>query len=155
MITFGKGQLQFNYRTVGVALNNNQVLLHKSENDYFWSLPGGRVEFLEIARDALKREMLEELNIEVRVERLLWVVENFFEYDKKFYHELALYFLMFLPDGSNLYSQAEQFEGNEEGLNLIFQWYKLDALKYIELYPRFLYKSLMSIPEVTVHIVQN
>ena len=155
MITFGQGRLQFNYRAVGVALNNNQVLLHKSEKDHFWSLPGGRVEFLETASDTLKREMQEELNIEVKVERLLWVVENFFEYDYKSYHELALYFLMFLPSGSNLYSQTEQFEGKDEGRKLIFQWHKLDALEHIELYPRFLHESLISIPKFTVHIVHN
>lgn len=155
MITYGQGRFQFNYRVVGVTLNNNQVLLHKSEKDFFWSLPGGRVEFLETASDALKREMREELNIEVKVKRLLWVVENFFEYDFKSYHELALYFLMLLPSGSNLYFQTESFEGKEEGLKLIFQWHKLDSLKYIELYPTFLHKSLISIPKVTHHIVHN
>ena len=47
MITFEEGEVGFNYRVVGIAVNGNQVLLHRAENDDFWSLPGGRVELLE------------------------------------------------------------------------------------------------------------
>lgn len=46
-----------------------------------------------------------------------------------------------------------EFEGQEEGLKLIFKWHELDALEEIELYPGFLQDSLKSIPKSTVHIV--
>jgi ADP-ribose pyrophosphatase YjhB (NUDIX family) len=36
-------------------------LLHRSEIDDFWSLPGGRTRLFESARDALRREMRAEL----------------------------------------------------------------------------------------------
>lgn len=76
MISLERRGSRFNYRAVGVVLSGNRVLLHKSENDSFCSLPGGRVELLEVASDALKPEMREELGIEAHIERLLWVVEN-------------------------------------------------------------------------------
>lgn len=83
MIAFEEGEVRFHYRVVGIALNGNRVLLHRAENDDFWTLPGGRVELLEPAHDVLKREMREELEIEIHVERLVWVVENFFQYAGK------------------------------------------------------------------------
>ncbi len=91
MITFEEGGKKFNYRVVGIALDVDRVLLLRTEKDDFWFLPGGRVELLEPSQDALIREMREELEVDVRVERLVWVVENFFEYEGKFCHELALF----------------------------------------------------------------
>jgi len=35
VITFRQDGMLFNYRSVGVALSNNRVLLHKSEKDNF------------------------------------------------------------------------------------------------------------------------
>lgn len=155
MITFEEGKVRFNYRVVGIALNGNRVLIHRAEKDDFWSLPGGRVKLLETSKDTLKREMREELGVEIHVERLIWIVENFFEYEDKSYHELALYFLMTFPHDSHLYGKSEPFVGGEEGIKLIFKWHQLDELEKISLYPAFLQKALKSIPEVTEHIVHT
>jgi len=153
VITFNEGKVRFHYRAAGVALSGNRVLLHRGEKDDFWSLPGGRVELLEPSEDTLRREMLEELGIEIHVGRLLWVVENFFEYGDESHHELGLYFLMMLPQDSPLYWQSEPFIGDEEGIKLIFSWHQLDELDKIALYPTFLRDALRSLPEATLHIV--
>jgi ADP-ribose pyrophosphatase YjhB (NUDIX family) len=84
MISFDIGGARFNYRVVGIALDGNRVLLHRAEMDDFWSLPGGRGEILEPSEETLKREMMEELSIEIRVDRSVWVVENFFKYKENF-----------------------------------------------------------------------
>src|SRR5262245_3617383 len=97
MIRFDKRNQRFNYRVVGIAIYENQVLLHRAEDEYFWTFPGGRGELGEPATETLKREMREELGVEVEVVRLLWFVENFFTYEEMRYHEIALYFLMRLP----------------------------------------------------------
>lgn len=83
MIRFDQGDHRFNFRAVGVAVYHDKVLLHQAEGDSFWSLPGGRVEFGEAAEQTLLREMREELDVEVEIVRLLWLVENFFVYDEK------------------------------------------------------------------------
>ena len=153
MITFDKGKARFNFRVVGIAFNGHQVLIHRSEMDDFWSLPGGRVEMLEPTGDALRREMLEELGVEVRVERLVWVVENFFEYDSKPYHELAFYFLMTFPRGCYLYNEDKPFLIDDEGVKFTFRWYPISKLEDIRLYPAFLKKRLGSLPETMEHIV--
>jgi len=155
MITFEEGGKRFTYRVAGIALEVDRVLLLRTEKDDFWFLPGGRVELLELSQDALIREMQEELEVKVHVERLVWVVENFFEYEGRSYHELALYFLMSFPPDSRLYEKNEAFVGDEDGLKLIFRWHPLGKLEEIPLYPTFLRKRLNSIPQITEHIVHT
>jgi ADP-ribose pyrophosphatase YjhB (NUDIX family) len=153
MNTSENSKAKFTFRVVGIALDKNRVLLHKAEKDDFWALPGGHVELREQAEDALKREMKEEIGVEIQVKRLVWVVENFFEYEDTPYHELGLYFLIDLPSDSNLYDKNEPFIGYEEGVKLIFQWHSLNDLENTPLYPTFLQKGLKSIPENIEHIV--
>lgn len=153
MITFDQGKARFNHRVAGIALNGDRVLIHRAEMDDFWSLPGGRVSMLESTADALKREMQEELGVEIYIERLVWVVENFFEHDGRDYHELAFYYLMAFPHGSYLYDRGEPFSRDEEGIKLIFRWRRLDELGEIPLYPSFLQEKLSAIPETIEHIV--
>ena len=67
MITFNKDDYVFVYRVAGVAIHDNNLLVHKSILDDFWSLPGGRCEFLEISKDTLKREMNEEIGVDIKI----------------------------------------------------------------------------------------
>jgi 8-oxo-dGTP pyrophosphatase MutT (NUDIX family) len=153
MLTFDRGNFRFNYRAVGVIFHNDRVLLHKSARDSFWALPGGRVELMESAGDTVKREMREELGIEVAIARLLWVAENFFDYGGKSHHELGLYFLLSLKEPSMLHEQTGAFPGIEADRDLIFQWYDIEAIDAIALYPRFLKTALKSPPQLTEHLV--
>jgi len=169
MITFDKGNLRFNYRIAGIALDNNRVLLEKGfsrvllekvEGQDFWFLPGGRGEFLEPAKQTLKREMQEELGVEVEVGRLVWVVENFFTgndfiTDKKMScHELGFYFLMELPEKSPLRSLTE-FYGEDESFKITLKWHQLSELRNTPLYPSFLRTALNNIPDRTEHIIHT
>ena len=145
----------FNYRIVGVAVRGDEVLLHRAVTDDFWALPGGRAELLEPAETTLRREMREELGLEVRVERLLWVVENFFTFQGTDHHELALYFLIGLPPDSLPATARQPFRGDEEGLELIFEWHPRATLDRVRLYPTFLREALRSLPNTPVHVVHT
>jgi 8-oxo-dGTP diphosphatase len=50
----------------------NVLLCHRTDRDA-WNLPGGRVEPGETPQEAVVREVLEEVGLHVRVERLLGV----------------------------------------------------------------------------------
>ena len=156
MIRFDQGHRRFNYRIVGVALHNDHVLLHRADHESFWTLPGGRAEHGETAEQTLRREMLEELETEVRIDRLLWVVENFFEYEGLSYHELAFYFLMTFPWGS-VPLRAEAFDREDAGVPLRFRWFPVrrDLLAELPLLPGFLPEGLTELPTSVVHIVQR
>jgi ADP-ribose pyrophosphatase YjhB (NUDIX family) len=94
------GHSQLNYRVGGVCVHDGHVLLQRLETEKIWALPGGRPKIFETARDALVREMREEIETPVEVGRLLWVMENFFAHEGRHFHEIALYFVMALPADS-------------------------------------------------------
>jgi ADP-ribose pyrophosphatase YjhB (NUDIX family) len=63
----------------GIVLQDGKVLLLLRKNPPeagSWSLPGGRVEFMERLEDAVVRELREELGITVEVESLVCVVNH-------------------------------------------------------------------------------
>jgi len=156
MICFDQGNRRFNYRVVGVAIHNNSVLLHRADDEPFWTLPGGRAEHGEAAEQTITREMREELDTDVDVVRLLWVVENFFEYKGMNFHELALYFLIHFPPCSAPLD-AEAFDATDAGVALRFRWFPVhrETLVDLPLYPAFLPNSLLELPRSVVHIVQR
>jgi ADP-ribose pyrophosphatase len=68
----------------GVILNDGNVLLllrKKPPEAGFWSLPGGRVEFMERVEEAVVRELKEELGIVVEIESLLCVTDHIVQAD--------------------------------------------------------------------------
>jgi ADP-ribose pyrophosphatase YjhB (NUDIX family) len=155
MITFERDSGTFNYRAAGIVLDRERVLLTRLEGDDFWFMPGGRVEMLEPARESLRREMREEMDVEVTIERLIWVLENFFEFKGQPYHELGLYFLVSPPKEWERRDVSE-FAGYEgDGTKLNFRWFSLDDLDDVRLLPSFLREGLRSIPDGTEHVAHR
>ncbi len=164
MVTFDRDGARFTFRVAGVAIHNGRVLLSRAEFDDFWTLPGGRAEMLEASAGTLRREMREEINADVEVGRLLWVVENFFEYGGRQFHELGLYYEMRLALDSPTLMQDEFFgegdatldgDGKGKTYRLIFRWQPITALDAAPLYPTFLQEGLQSLPEQAWHVVHH
>jgi ADP-ribose pyrophosphatase YjhB (NUDIX family) len=163
MITFYRGDdTAFNFRTVAVMIHEGHVLIHRSATEEHWTLPGGRVELLEPSPESLRREMLEEIGVEVEVGRMLWVVESFIDFMGKHWHEIAFNFLTTLPPDCP-YLSLEPFKGVEDfymgqqGLELIYEWHPVDRLQDLEypLYPEFLCTELQSLPEHPVYVLRR
>lgn len=153
MIDFKAGGARFSYRASGVALDGERVLLTQLLGGDYWFLPGGRVELHEPATEALRRELREELGVEVEVERLLWLAEHFYENERLTHHVVALDFAMTIPGTAGLHGRQGAFPGCDETMDLLFQWHRLDALPAIRLYPRFLPQALRALPAAPRHIV--
>lgn len=66
-------------RACGICIQDNKLLLVRHGktigNDAFWGPPGGGQHYGETIQECLKRELLEETGLEVRVERFLFVNE--------------------------------------------------------------------------------
>ena len=111
---------------------------------------------LEPAAEGLRREMREELGVDVSVGRLLWVAENFFAFQCDAYHEIGLYFLAHLPESSPLLTRRGEFHGFEDnGVQIRFRWFPLDSLPSLPVNPSFLIAGLTDLPEVTQHVIQR
>ena len=155
MITFSKGNIKFTYRVAAVIIHQHHVLLQHAVREGHWFLIGGRAELREAAQETIKREVREELNLDARVERLLWVVENFFARAEMLHHELGLYFLVSIPDNASIRAISQPFTrtDTDAGEELVLQWHPLDKLADAPLYPSFLQQALKALPEATEHIV--
>ncbi|HEY7033237.1 MAG TPA: NUDIX domain-containing protein [Thermomicrobiales bacterium] len=154
MISFDTVNGCFNYRTAAAVVHDAHVLLCREADGDSWFLPGGRCEMMESSQVAVKRELREELGAEGTVERLLWVVENFFVFNKRRFHEIGLYFLVSLPIGSPLLDKTQSIAFREAiGIDLEARWFRLTEVPATNLQPAFLRTELSELPEVPRHVV--
>lgn len=79
----------------------------------FYRPPGGGVEFGERAIEAVRREMREEFEAEIRDVRQLGTLENIFDYHGRPGHEVVFVFEARFADDS--YYEAERIVGTEGG----------------------------------------
>lgn len=153
MISFDIGNTRFNYRVAGIALHQERILLNQLSGGDYWFLPGGRVEIGEPSDQALQREMLEEIEVEVSIGPLVWVAESLFTHaNERSFHELGFYYLMDFPPDSPIYQLAGPLSTMDGHTRLNFQWFPLAELDQITLYPLFLARGLLNLPEHVVHI---
>jgi ADP-ribose pyrophosphatase YjhB (NUDIX family) len=156
MITFKPADIRFTFRVGGVLIHSEHVLCQLSSQGDFWFLPGGRAELGESASVTLFREMQEELGVDVKIERLLYIVENFFTDPDDTWHELGLYYLITAPAGSYLHQNLETImRVDEVGNHLRFDWLPIAQLEELPLYPLFFQRALKVIPEHTVHAEEH
>jgi 8-oxo-dGTP pyrophosphatase MutT (NUDIX family) len=141
----------FNFRVAGIAVVHNKLLMHKTTHDNFWSLPGGRVEFFEHSRQTLLREIIEETGYPVLVNELSWVVESFFEYNQKNYHEIGFYYRMQFID----LPTQEEFILTEGDTEFQFRWFDLEELDQLATYPEVITAELLRTDRGVLHFMLN
>lgn len=155
MLSFDIDHHRFQLRAAAVIVEDGYALLHRLEGDPIWALPGGRVELGEAAASTVVREMWEEAGEHLDCGELVFVVENFFEYDGKNNHEVGLYFRSTLWSESRLRGKAITHKGIECDKALEFRWFRVDELRGVNLHPSFLRTALAAPPAGVRHIIQG
>lgn len=155
MISFKEGNEKFNFRVGGVLLSPDQkkILIHRKSDFNFYLLPGGRVEMLEDTKSSIIREIEEEINVSVEVDRLLYILENFFELNGTVYHEISFNYLLKTED-ENIFTKEGEFSG-VEGDEYKFKWVCRDSLEDYNFKPDFVVDLLKQLPEEVVHIIKD
>ena len=100
--------------------NKDRILVFEGydtvKGETFYRSLGGGIEFGEKAEDTVRRELMEELNVQVGEVRYLGTLENIFTFNGNSYHEIVLIHDGALVD-SGLYDQAvivgEEANGEE------------------------------------------
>lgn len=149
-ILFKTEEFVFSYRVAGILIRNNKILLQKPKNDDGYSIPGGHVSFGEISAETLVREFKEEINADIKVERLVLVGENFFPWGDKTCQQINLFYEISLCDESQIplegtFQSIDEL-GNER-IDLDFSWISLKELNSLNVYPTNISKDLISLPE--------
>ncbi len=87
-------KLRFRVSVYALLTHKGRALLIRNRNGGKFYLPGGGVELGEHIQDALQRELQEETGIEIAVEALAHIREDFFYYDPwdEAYHEYLFYY---------------------------------------------------------------
>ena len=150
-----KPKRTFQMRVAGLGFRNGHVLVHRAVHEPFWTFPGGGAEIGETSDETLRREMMEELEVHVRVDRLLWIVENFFHYEGRDCHELGIFYLMDIPE-SFPFASGEIVHRIKDGNNeLEFKWVPAttQALTELDIPPYFIASEIENLPQTVKHLV--
>lgn len=134
---------KFNFRVAAIFRYNNKVLIQKSEKDDFYGLIGGRVKLGEKTIEALKREIKEEVDFDVKEEncKLLRVCENFFSYNFKKFHELLFIYCIDIEDKDNI--EKQDFVCFDKNTTKMC-WFKQEKIQDIDIRPKEIKDALLS-----------
>ncbi len=114
-IGIGGGALIFNKKKEILLLKRGS----ESKNEVgMWSKPGGEIDFGEMTKEAVMREVLEETNLNIKIWGLLPHTDHIIKNDKQ--HWVALNYL------SN--AVTENFKNKEPGKCFEMKWFNLDEL---------------------------
>ena len=128
---------------LGLAIKNNKLLVSegfdKVKNETFYRCLGGGIEFLEKSEEALKREFLEEINVDITVKNFLGISENIFTYQGKKAHELILFYSIEISDEN----YQEEYKVIDDHGETIAKWIDIDEFKNKNkiLYPKEVFKE--------------
>ena len=126
----------------GVCVRDGKLLLCRAKGGASTYLPGGHIEFGETGRQALVREVKEELGVESSTGAFLGVVENAFLQHGKPHAEINLvYELKLGAEGGELPPLSAQEDWIE------FEWCDLSRLSEANLLP-VTFRSLSDWPAV-------
>ena len=127
----------FNVRVYGILLHEDKVLLNDEyfHDTYITKFPGGGLEFGEGTIDCIKREFMEELNLEVEVDRHFYTTDFFqpsaFDNEKQI---ISIYYFVKAFGEMNFKTTDKKFDFPELKNNAqTFRWNKLKDLSEDEM----------------------
>ena len=124
---------KFNVRVYGLLINEHNEVLISDEKEYgmrFTKFPGGGLELGEGLIDGLKREFLEECQVEVEVLSHFYTTDFFVISAFNNSQVISVYYKIKNLTPLNLVFKQKVFDFDEEGDVLqAFRWVKLNDLK--------------------------
>lgn len=129
---------------LGLVIKDNKLLVSegfdKVKNETFYRCLGGGIEFLEKSEEALKREFLEEINVDIIVKDFLGISENIFTYQGKKAHELILFYSIGISDDN----YKEEYKVIDDHGETIAKWIDINEFKNKNkiLYPEEVFKYI-------------
>lgn len=143
-MTVRLGDGMINLRVGAIITKDDRVLMVRNPvEDWYYSV-GGRIQFGETAEQAVVREVREELGVELEIDRLGFITENYFygtmgDNTGRLIYELCFYFYMRAP---------EAFRPNYDSITVnehteYIEWVPFDTPKTV--YPAF-FKTELSKP---------
>ena len=148
-LTFLRENMNQKIRPIALCIfrNNDRILVFegydKAKDEIFYRPLGGGIEFGERSEDAVRRELKEELNVEITNLKYMGTLENIFTFNDGSYHEVVLVYDGTLTE-SGLYEQALLTGKEANGDDIRAMWKNLREFDSGEsiLYPQGLLELL-------------
>lgn len=125
----------FTIRVYGILLNDqNQVLVsdEKIRGEYYTKFPGGGLEFGEGTRDCLKREFVEELNLNVRVGKHIYTTDFYQMSAFNPTHQIiSIYYFAHALEPITATIRQNPFEFDEAQLELYKTTQEIESFRFI------------------------
>ena len=114
-------------RVAAIIIENNKLLMicHKKDDDEYYLLPGGGVEYMESLDIALKREIKEELNVDIYVNDIAIVSDSIDE--KSGRHIINICFMCDYVSGS--------YKIGDEDRLLKYKFISCADLEFLKVHP--------------------
>jgi len=143
----------FNCRVVGICIKDNKVLLSKLRTDEYWTFIGGKAMFGESTEEAVIRECKEELGVDIKIERLLTIAENFFEINEKKWHQYIFFYL--IKDENNYFEFSKEEHEILDNKEVVYQWFDIEDFKMMNIKPNCAQSIVLDLPSKLLHIVNR
>ena len=155
MIVLDHGPSRFQVRAAALIWAEGHILIHRSVDDPFWALPGGRIELHEASAETLSREIEEELGTISVVGPMRLLIENFFELSGRKSHELGFYYDVQLHSPPPFIPDAIVHRSHDGDTGLEFRWALPEQLPSFDLKPTTLIHLIGNLPPAFAHIVHR
>lgn len=134
----------FRLRVSGMIIRDNKLLVHETQKFVGFCLPGGHVEIGETTKQAILREMKEELNIDAQIINLFCINENIYIKDEKTVQEINYYYK--LKSLSKLPNKTFSIKEIDKGIEKEhkFHWINIDELENKNFKPNHISKKIMN-----------
>ncbi|HWA07748.1 MAG TPA: NUDIX domain-containing protein [Ignavibacteria bacterium] len=133
-----------------IIITDNKLLTAKKEdeNGFFYTIPGGGQNHSESLEQALVRECREEISVEVKMKRLLFIRDyiganhEFPEHAARRVHQLDIMF------EADIISGTPQNGHEPDNGQISVEWLPLEEIENFRLYPKALIKHLKYFGEI-------
>lgn len=150
-ITYKRENYQFILRTSVVIFNKDmsKILLFQVNDKNFYMLIGGKINELETSIEAVKREIKEEINLNINNIEFVCLSEEFVNAKGFNNHQINVIYKGIYNDEI----KYEKFIGLE-GDWCHYEWIDIDKLDNYEIYPNIV-KDIVKNPEKKYHRVDD
>jgi len=148
---FTSEQATCNFRSAGILIHDEKIFLQREQDGNEFAIPGGTVQIGETAEESVVTAYLSETGVDIKVDRLIWVEEIFWEWNEKATQSLCFYFLISANE-MDLVQMPNCQLGNEK---IVFEWVALDKLTDLTVYPKFAKDKLQNLSNYIEHFVSD
>jgi ADP-ribose pyrophosphatase YjhB (NUDIX family) len=151
--------LMFNIRVYGILLDKDNRVLVSDEyirGNYYTKFPGGGLEFGEGTRDCLKREFMEEMNLEVRVGDHIYTTDFFQMSAFNPEHQIiSIYYFAHALEAIKAPLRSRPFDFDEREMKLYAETGETETFRFIK-WDEFSGESVsLPIDKVVADMIRN